>query len=599
MLDRNVVFCLSTLQFFSCSQVLASDNDGRVHRDTDGVLKTLSVELENSLQGSGGGSGLFNYGEIETILNYGKIAGGNAGIFNYQSTGDIGRIQNYGTISGTDNAFFNYSEGTIGLIENFGTVTTSSKSANSGMFLYTDGASVDVINNYGTWFGLGSGIYVYADGSLESLNNYGVIEGKNSYGIYIASGNTSITNFGTIKSDATAVKIATDNFTIANSGELIGGSHAVDLTASEVAVEINFGSRVVGDLRSSSKSNVLRFDVGSAQSYVFGTTGPWTLQDLDGRAVVEGSAMAAGIGNVETADELMFDRTFSLDASLARILSQTSHGERSALFDAYGAFSSRVADGTLSAFEMDSRGVTMALPVTVLDYSAVAFLNYHDSDLDIARGTHNIDAKSLRFGLSIPEMWSGEEYAIGIYALMGHNSYDGKRDVLVNQNTTNGITSIDASWDSTEFELGVDASTNYALTSRLSLDSSLGLATQIEHIGSYAEQDYFSWSGRTIVQTHAKADVTLDYQASENTRFYGTVGAWRRDVQSGETAQYTIANKEASYSDGVYGDSIASMRIGISHRLEHGSVLTAETSSWDSGTSDRNWSASLGIVSRF
>ena len=183
--------------------------------------------------------------------------------------------------------------------------------------------------------------------------------------------------------------------------------------------------------------------------------------------------------------------------------------------------------------------MTIGMPLELLGHEAIAFVNYHDSEINIASGTHDIDAQSLRFGLSVPDMWSGENFNVGVYAVAGRNSYDGMRDVLINQNTTTGITSIAASWNSSEIELGIDASNSYEINSSLTLDSSLGLAHQVERIGSYAEQDNFAWDGRTIVQTHAKAEVTLGYQATDSTRIYGTVmcGAEKQPTTRSTTLQ--------------------------------------------------------------
>ena len=446
----------------------------------------------------------------------------------------------------------------------------------------SDHSGVIATSSEGIVFNSGNASYIYG----EAIGLYGWDDG--TYNL-----------LGQLRSSGPAFILRDRNQATING--TLAGNQAIFVTGSSNVLTIESDALIIGNIVSNTgeTDNTLRFNVGSAQSFVFATSGNWTLQDLDGRAVVAGSAMAAGIGNAETADELMSDRSMSLDSSLARLERQSSFGERQALFDAYGFSQSRDEDGTTSAYELDSRGMTIGLPLELLGNQAIAFVNYHDSEIDVASGTHDIDARSLRFGLSVPQMWSGENYNIGIYAVTGRNSYDGTRDVLVNQNTTTGITTIDASWDSTELEIGADVTSNMALASKLTLDSSLGLAAQVERIGSYAEENYFAWDSRTIVQAHAKAEVTLGYQATDTTRIYGTAGAWRRDVRSGETSHYTINNTAVSYYGGVYDDTISSLRIGLGHRLGNGAVISAEASAIDGGTADRSYGASLGVAARF
>ena len=498
----------------------------------------------------------------------------------------------------------------------------------SGDGLWVDGANGNIIQIFGRITGgddavdaaadnnivVGStGHLIATDNGIEAEDDNVVrIWGRissNDHGIDLGSNTSSNTggnvvtiySGAVVRADDRGIQFDNSGNTLQLHGTVIGDNDAISAVGGDNTITVNEGAILIGNLASGANTsgNTLRFDVGSAQSYVFATTGSWTLEDLDGRAVVEGSAMAAGIGNVETADEMMFDRAFGLDGSLARLERQATTGERQALFDAYGFSRSSDENGTTAAYELDSRGMTIGMPLDLLGHEAIAFVNYHDSEIDIASGTHDIDAQSVRFGLSIPKMWSGENYDIGLYAVAGRNSYDGTRDVLVNQNTTTGITTVDASWDGTELELGVDTSMRNAVSERLSIDSSLGLAAQVERVGSYSEQNYFAWDSRTIVQVHAKAELTLGYQASNSTRLYGTAGAWRRDVQSGETASYTINNTAVSYNGGVYYDTITSLRFGVGHSLSNGAVVSAEAMALDSRNADSSWGASIGIAARF
>ena len=455
------------------------------------------------------------------------------------------RVEVFGdVISGEDGV--QLGAGSTFILHSAGSISAGNTTDENGVEITGGNATVDIygsVNSYyfGIWDGVASNT-----GSIFTVHSGGSIISSNNDGIHLNGPNTLVVH-GVIESNGDDAVDFEGPATLRLYGTLKSSSGDAIEVDDGASIFVHEGARIIGGIavKDLGDSN-LYFDVGSSMSYVFETTNTigasWTLQDLDGRAVVEGSAIAAGIGNVETADELMFDRSMSLDSSLGRLERQSGYGERQALFDTYGLSHSRDEDGTTAAYDLDSRGMTIGMPLELLGHEAIAFVNYHDSEINIASGTHDIDAQSLRLGLSVPDMWLGENFNVGVYAVAGRNSYDGMRDVLVNQNTTTGITSIAASWNSSEIELGIDASNSYQINSSLTLDSSLGLAEQVERIGSYAEQDNFAWDGRTIVQTHAKAEVTLGYQATDSTRIYGTAGAWHSDVRSGETADYTINN---------------------------------------------------------
>jgi len=404
-----------------------------------------------------------------------------------------------------------------------------------------------------------------------------------------------------VRGDNVGVKFDNSGNSLTVSGLVYGGTDAVFVEGSNNVIRFTEGAKIIGDLAASADvtDNILRFDLGSTQSYFFETSGEWTLEDLDGRPVVEGSAMAAGIGNVETADELMLDRAINLRHSLDRLQKQALFGPREAFLDTYGASTSRTEDGTTSSFELVSQGMTVGAPVVIMGREVFPFLNYHYADLNIADGIHDIAAQSLRIGVSVPEMWSRDHYAVGGYAVAGRNTYDGTREVLVNQDTTTGTTTVDASWDGTEIELGLDASVEDALTSKLSFKANLGFAAQVERTGSYSEQEYFAWDSRTIIQSHVRANASLEYKVSNDTGFYGTLGAWRRDVEGGKTADYTIENTSVNYTGGIYDETVASLRLGIRHRVADGVALSVEVLGGSSTASDRTVGASFGVSAQF
>ena len=71
-------------------------------------------------------------------------------------------------------------------------------------------------------------------------------------------------------------------------------------------LNLNEGSVIIGDIYSlSTTSYTLNMDVGASKSYYISTsgTGSFTVNDLDNRPVVAGSAYAINIGSMEMASE--------------------------------------------------------------------------------------------------------------------------------------------------------------------------------------------------------------------------------------------------------------------------------------------------------
>ena len=578
------------------------EEGARIFAEDQGIddVEASTITINGYLQ-AGGTDDIFadgidaGNGSTVTIGATGQVIATDKGIYSNRSGSNFYYV--FGTVTGGDDGISASSDNNV--VDVSGHVEGE-----------TDDA-IDVAGN-STIYLRSSGVLVAGDNGIEgedsnTVHIYGNITA--SEGIDLGSDTTtnvganSVTLYASSNITASNIGVAFDNSgnNLDIYGTINATNDAVYVLGNDNIVVVHKGARLIGDLDAATGTtgNILRFDLGSAQSYVFGTTGDWTLQDLDGRTVVEGSAMSAGIGNVETTDELMFDRSLSLDNSLSRMQRQADFGGHQALFDAYRFSHSRDEHTTTSAYNLNSFGMTLGVAVEPFGQPLVAFVNYHDAELEIDNGTHDIDVKSLRLGLSYTGPWSNKYHTLRNYLVIGRNEFDGVRDVLVNQNTSTGLTTVDASWDSTEAEIGIDINSNVTLDSQFTIKTRLGLAAQIEHIGSYAEASYFAWDDRTVVQSHAKAEATLNFQAFEGTNIYGTAGLWRRDVHSGATADYSINGTAASYNGGIYEDTIASLRIGLGHRLTEGVMFSAEASAMESKSTDHGWGASVGISARF
>ena len=130
--------------------------------------------------------------------------------------------------------------------------------------------------------------------------------GTSSDGIYVYNGTSNTLNIaGNIKATNTD----------ANAIHLEGRTNGV--------VNLKKGAVIIGAIKTDvayATGSVLNLDVGLGTSYILTMTGTWTVNDRDGRSFTYSGNVASSLsgGNSETADEMLFDSTRSLQSSLKR-----------------------------------------------------------------------------------------------------------------------------------------------------------------------------------------------------------------------------------------------------------------------------------------
>jgi outer membrane autotransporter protein len=338
------------------------------------------------------------------------------------------------------------------------------------------------------------------------------------------------------------------------------------------------GVRVIGDIYmddvGGTDGNTLKFDVGSALSYVYDTTGSWTLEDLDGRSVVAGSAMAAGIGNAETADELQYLRLSQINHSLLNRADRYAlvDGERQAWADPFYFNSERDAsrtDATIEDYDADGYGLTVGLPIVLKSLDADVILGVQETALDIHSGTQNIDVTSLRAGLYFPNLLTQDAIRVSGKALIGYNQHDMDRQVLVNSNTTTGITTYTADYDSWEAVAGLEAEHSQPLgTGATTLTASLGADLVYEAIESYDETANFHWDSRDLLQGVAKASLGLHHVHTNGMKTYAIASVQARDVLDGKVTDYAINGTAVNFSGGDFNDTITQLNLGATYQAK-------------------------------
>ena len=86
---------------------------------------------------------------------------------------------------------------------------------------------------------------------------------------------------------------------------------------------------VIGIIKAASGTtgNTLKLNHGVGKSYYYNTSGDFTLQDLDGNQVVEGSAGSVSQGGSEILDELLGYKSLNIRKSLTKYKSTTNESK--------------------------------------------------------------------------------------------------------------------------------------------------------------------------------------------------------------------------------------------------------------------------------
>ena len=476
-----------------------------------------------------------------TVDIYGTVTGVLDGI--QANDGNQIVVRSGGTVSGDDGIDAN--DGNQIVVHSGGTVTGR-----------LEAIEVDVANTVTVYSGgrvtstTRDGIWLNGDGNVAHL--YGTVSGADD-GIEIDGSTSNVGIYGLVDGASNSVYVD-------------------DGTSNTVTIGEN--ARLIGGVTTDTAGNTLKFDVGSALSYVYDTTGSWTLEDLDGRSVVAGSAMAAGIGNAETADELQYLRLSQINHSLLNRADRYAlvDGERQAWADPFYFNSERDAsrtDATIEDYDADGYGLTIGLPIALKGLDADVILGVQETALDIHSGAQNIDVSSLRAGLYFPNLLTQDAIRVSGKALIGYNQHDMDRQVLVNSNTTTGITTYTADYDSWEAVAGLEAEHSQPLgTGATTLTASLGADLIYEAIESYDETANFHWDSRDLLQGVAKASLGLHHVHTNGMKTYAIASVQARDVFDGKTTDYAINGTAVNFSGGDFNDTITQLNLGATYQAK-------------------------------
>jgi hypothetical protein len=504
-------------------------------------------------------------------------------------------ILNSGTITlSSDYAIGIYSDGNNSILTNNGIIDTSSY---VGWGIKSVGLNSTITNNgrISTSGSGAAGLKIYGNNSIITNNGTITTSGNTADGILSVGNNIIINNSGSIRiADGNSAAI-----TLGNAGFYGANNNTVNLLK---------GSIIVGDIHADTglTGAKLNINLGSGASYAYSVTGPWTVNDLNGRPMVIGSAYAAGIGNVVTASQSLYERTSQITQSLddrLRTYDLEKNTDQPYWINTYYSDSSRGGQGLSGSnlsFNQYRSGITAGFDVKNTFTPTEFIVNYEYGKLNIDEGNQGISSNSIMAGALFPDVVKVFSGTLSAKALVGYSDFSGDRKVLTNDVAYNGSRNVTANYQSTHLTLGSAWTKTLYQTDKIILETLVGVDLNTQHINSYSESDLFKWSGRTINQLQERVSLGMEIKPMvKPLTLFGRVGVERRDLLSGENQNFTINNTAVSYNDTNQRNTYATLNAGAYYPLTPTIKAYAQVRYYDSDKNIDSLSGNFGISGQF
>ena len=402
------------------------------------------------------------------------------------------------------------------------------------------------------------------------------------------------------------------SLTVSDYGYLNATSISLD-TTSLSNINLNRGAILIAPSISSNttaaSNNGFNIHLGSGASYAYVTTGKWLAYDLDSRPMVTGangtSPTSAGVGNIVTASQSLYQRTADITQSLddrLRAYDQEEKPEQAFWIKTYYSDSSRGGQDLSAsrlAFNDYRSGVTLGFDISSESSPIELILNYERNTLNIDQGNQGMKSHSVMGGFLFPRLAEVLGGTVGAKAMMGYSDFEGDRKVYANDVST-GFKNVTASYQATTLNLGTAwVKTLYQSDDSL-IDTLVGVDLNTQYINDYSESSLFKWNSRTLNQIQSRAELGLHIQPMDNPlTLYGRVGLEHRDVISGENQSYSINGSGVSFSSGKQNDTYATVNTGAYYPFTKSAKAFAQVKYTDSSENIHSVSGRLGFMGEF
>jgi len=513
-------------------------------------------------------------------------------------------------------------------LDNKGTLSTTGALNNHAIKLNT-GVSMDSLTNSGVISHTGantgfSAIFVTCCGTLSTLTNSGQIS-SNQSALSISSNTTTIINSGEITSDKESIFVwnGADVTNLTNSGTITSSSDdgiqvkanssIVNLTNSGTisginsisilntgtigSINLNKGSILIGTINSSTDTT-LNMNVGASKSYAYQTSGSGTitLNDLNSRPSISGSAYAVNIGSMEMAGENLYQKTSNIIDAV-----DDNINTKETWVLPYYSESNRDAGGDSSAirkFKNTKQGFMAGGLVKDSNIPLQFVLNVDQSENDIDSAEHKIDSNSVTLGLVAPNFKQVGEYNLSLKGLVGYSKNDTNRKILDNTSST-GESVITGDYNSVNAIAGASLAKIIILKNGMKANLTMGADVVSEMRDSYSESLYFSYDKLNLVQLQPKIQYEIAKTLNDTSSAFVKVGVEAREILSGKIQDFSADNTKASYTAPTTNDIYGTLSVGFNSQIKDKMKFFAEASVKDSAEEVQTIQASVGLKTTF
>jgi hypothetical protein len=513
-------------------------------------------------------------------------------------------------------------------LDNKGTLSTTGALNNHAIKLNT-GVSMDSLTNSGVISHTGantgySAIFVTCCGTLSTLTNSGQIS-SNQSALSISSNTTTIINSGEITSDKESIFVwnGADVTNLTNSGTITSSSDdgiqvnanssIVNLTNSGTisginsisilstgtigSINLNKGSILIGTINSSTDTT-LNMNVGASKSYAYTTSGAGTitLNDLNNRPAIAGSAYAVNIGSMEMAGENLYQNTSNIIDAI-----ESNINTRETWVRPYYSESSRDAEGDSSAirkFKNTKQGFTAGGMVKDSKIPLQFILNVDQSENNIDSGEHKIDSSSITLGLVAPNFNKVRDYNLSLKGLIGYSQNDTDRKILDNTSST-GERVITGDYNSINAIVGASLAKTINLDKRIKANITFGADVVSEMRDSFNESLYFSYDKLDLVQLQPNIQSEFVKSLNNTSNAFVKLGVEAREILSGKTQNFSANSIKTSYTTPTTNDVYGTVAIGFNSKINETINLFAEANVRNSREEVETYRAIFGIKGVF
>ena len=449
---------------------------------------------------------------------------------------------------------------------------------NNNSITLSDTAKIITIGNSGP------GISIYGDNNTVTLSQGTEIStsGTSSDGIYVYDGTGNTFNI--------AGKIKATN-TDANAIYLEGGANG--------AVNLKEGAVIIGAIKTDdapTTGSVLNLDVGLGTSYILTTTDTWTVNDLDGRSFTYSGNVASSLSgcNSETADEMLFDSTRSLHASISR----SAGSDKSGWVDFYSHSSERAANTAqpnMLPYKANASGLSIGVPVLSGTRSLEVVINSHRAALNIAEDSQKLDGHSTKIGVVLTQPPTASGWQLAASGFVGRTSYDGTRGEVLDNLSETGMTSLSSEFSSADAVVAVSAQYSAELSKTTRFEGGVEGSYAYQDIAAYDESSNFSWAARKLAQSIGGVSAGVVYQSSEAMSYSFRLGAQRRTVVQGAQTSYTNYGTAYTLDAGLTSETYYDAEVGLAYQNGDGMDISAGLSGISSDLKTTGFAAHLKL----